>query len=96
MREPVRPQPVDELPHGDARLRIEAGRGLVEEEQARAVHDRARDHQAPPVPAGERLRPLARVRAQLEAVEELVDPGAEADRARPEVLGGDQQVLLDA
>jgi hypothetical protein len=55
------PQAVDEIPHPHARLRVEAGGRLVEEEQARPVHERAGDHQPPPVAAGESLRLLTRV-----------------------------------
>ena len=35
------------LPDGDARHRIEAGRRLVEKEDARLVHEAARDFDAP-------------------------------------------------
>ena len=35
-----------ELPHGAADLDVDAGGGLVEDQQARLVHQRARDHEA--------------------------------------------------
>src|SRR6185437_103722 len=41
------------LPHEVARLRVEAGGGLVEEEQVRIVHERAREHQPALHAAGE-------------------------------------------
>jgi hypothetical protein len=94
-RETLGAQPVDQLPDGDPRLRIEAGRGLVEEEEARAVHDRAGKHQPPLVAARQGVRLLARVRAQLEALEELPDALTQGARPRPEVFRGDQEVLLD-
>ena len=44
-------QLLDLLPHRDAHLGIEAGRRLVEEEDARTVHERHRDVEAPLHPA---------------------------------------------
>ena len=43
---------LDLLPHGDAYLGVEAGRRLVEEEDARPVHERHRDVEASLHPAG--------------------------------------------
>ena len=44
-RLPVGVEVVEDLPHGDAALRIEAGGGLVEEQHGRSMHDGAGDHQ---------------------------------------------------
>ena len=54
----LRLDPLQHLPHGDARDRIEAGRRLVEEEDARLVHQAARDLDAPPHAAREVLHLL--------------------------------------
>jgi hypothetical protein len=39
-------QAVDQFPHRHAGLRIETGRGFVQEHDARVVDDGTRDHQA--------------------------------------------------
>ena len=86
----------EHLPDRDARHRIEAGGRLVEEEDARLVHQAARDLDAPPHAARQvlhlRLAPLR----QLDRLEQLGDQPL-ALRARHAVqLREDDQVLLDA
>jgi hypothetical protein len=60
------------------------------------VHEGARDHQPALEAARQRLRLGGRVRAQVEAVEQLVHALAHASRPRPEIGGHHVQVLLDA
>ena len=77
-----RAQPVDHVPGGAARRRVEARRRLVEEDQLRVADQRERDVEPPPLPA----RELRRERVGL-----LVEPD-ERDRlvdvARLEVVAG--------
>jgi hypothetical protein len=60
------------LPHVRARLRIEPGGRLVEEQQAGLVDQAHRDVEPPPLTAGERLRPALPGIRQLELLEQRV------------------------
>jgi hypothetical protein len=48
-------EPVQAIPEEVPRLGVEAGRGLVEQEQVRLVDQRPGDREAPLHPAGQRL-----------------------------------------
>ena len=85
--EPVGAEPLDELPHGHARLGIEPGGGLVQEEQSRPVDDRARDHEPSTEAARQDLGLGVGVCAEGEAVDQLVDALAQVLGPRPEVAG---------
>ena len=56
-RLPVDVELAEDLPQGDAALRVEAGGGLVEEQDRRPVHDRPGDHQPLGHAAGEGVDP---------------------------------------
>jgi hypothetical protein len=64
-------QGADELPDLVAAVRVEAGGGLVEEEQVRGDDDAGRDVQAPPHAAGVGLDQAARCLGEAEGVEKL-------------------------
>ena len=84
------------LPHRHARDGVEAGGGLVEEEDARLVHEAARDLDAPAHAAGEVLdRRLAPLR-ELDRLQQLVDQALALAARHAVELGEDEQVLLDA
>ena len=72
---PSAAQRVDQRPQLLAHLRVEADRRLVEQHEARPVHERARDQQPPPHAAGEL------VDARVAAVAELRDLERALDRA---------------
>jgi hypothetical protein len=81
------------LPHLVARLRVEAGGGLVEEDEVGIVHQRAREHEAALHAAGELLdaaRGAPLERGELEEPRQaLLDLGLR----KPEVAPVDEQVL---
>src|SRR5258706_10119327 len=58
------------LPHEGARLRIEPGGRLVEEEELRIVHERAREHEAALHAAGQLLDAASRARLQRRELEQ--------------------------
>ncbi len=66
------PQPRDQLPELPARLRVETGRRLVEEEQLRRTDDAQRDVQAPPLSTGEPARPCPPLLLQPGGADHLV------------------------
>src|SRR2546427_2613064 len=61
------------LPHRDPRLRVEAGRGLVQEQDSRVVHEAGTQVEPPPHPARVRVGPAVRGVLQLQDIEELLD-----------------------
>ena len=65
-------QPAQRLPEEPPGLRVEAGRGLVEEHHLRVVHQGARDHHALLLPARERERLRARLVRDLQLGEQPV------------------------
>ena len=88
-------QVVQHLPHRDARDRIESGGGLVEKEDARIVHQAARDFEPPPHAAGERLGLRVAPLGQVDGLQHFGDVLL-ALRARNAVeLGVDAQVFFD-
>ena len=92
-REPLRPELLQTLPDLVARLGIEAGRRLVEDEELRPVEKRAGHHQTPDHPAGEVGRPG--VFPVVEGHEPQQLPGAprRLGRGDVEVAGEDLEVL---
>ena len=87
-------EPPDLVPHGRARLRVQAGGRLVEEQHLRPVDQAERDVQPPLHAAGVGAdQPAGRV-GQVEPAEQLVGPAASAAaRAGPGCRPGQQQVL---
>ena len=78
-------------------MRIESGRGLIEEDQVRLADQREREIEAPPLTAGEVLRAGLSLGIELDQLDQLVDP------APPLVVAavhldqlGHRQVLLHA
>src|SRR6185369_14600908 len=63
---------LDELPHRAADLDVDAGGRLVENQQARLVDHRPRDHQAPLHTAGQGARDRERLVPQRELLEVLL------------------------
>ena len=80
-REPrlVGRQPLERPDHRLAARQVEARRRLVEQEQRRLVHERARDQHAAPLALGERGEALLLAAAAAEALEQ---------RARALAVGG--------
>ena len=69
-----------ELPHRAADFDVHAGRGLVQDQQPRLVHQRARDHQPPLHAAGQRARHALALVPQLQLLQVFL--GALRARAR--------------
>ena len=63
-------QPLERADHGLAARQVEARRGLVEQQQGRLVHERARDEHAPPLALGERGEALSLATSAAEALEQ--------------------------
>src|SRR5438552_1395108 len=61
------------LPHRGPRLRVEARRGLVQEQNSRVVHEPGTQVEPPPHPARVRVRAAVRSIFQLQDIEELLD-----------------------
>ena len=68
-------KPADVLPEVRPVLRVEAGRGLVEEEHLRVVHDAEGNVEAPDLAAGVGLHLAVGELAQVEHVHELLAAG---------------------
>ena len=76
-------QLAEDLPQGDAALRVEAGGGLVEEQDGRAVHDRPGHHQPLRHAAGERHHRRLGPLGQVELHEQLVGGGPRGGAPMP-------------
>ena len=81
MVRPCRVQLAQDVPERQPRLRVEADGGLVEEEHARLVHERAGDHEALLLAAGECVDFGGLLVGDAEALQELA--GAALASARP-------------
>ena len=92
---PSRAQRVDERPQLLAHLRVQADGRLVEQQQPRAVHERAGDEQ-PPAHAARQLVDL-RVAAVGEVgdLQRALDRGLALAARQPVEVREDEQVLLD-
>ena len=86
---------VEPVPDDVTRLRVEAGRRLVEEQHLGLVDERARDRQPALHAARERLDLVVRALRELDEVEELVGARAEVLPGQPEVAAVDDDVLAD-
>src|SRR3989475_11456950 len=61
------------LPHRGPRLRVEAGRGLIQEQDSRVVHEPGTQVEPAAHPARVRVRTAVRCILQLQNLEELID-----------------------
>ena len=86
-------QPKETIPDDVARLRVETGRRLVEQQHVRVVHERARDRQAALHAAGERLDGVVCALGQLHEFEQLVRTHAQLLAGETEVAAVDDEVL---
>ncbi len=81
------------LPHLVARLRIEAGGRLVEEDEVGIVHQGAREHEASLHAAGELLDAAVGARFQRREFQQPRDARLHLRAAQPEIAPVDDQVL---
>jgi hypothetical protein len=86
----------EHLPHRDTRYRIEPGGRLVEKEDARLVHESARDFNAAPHSAGEILHLRIAPLREFDRLKQLVDQLHPRGARHTIQLREDDQVLLDA
>ena len=86
-------QLLDLLPHRDAHLGIEAGRRLVEEEDARPVHERHRDVEAPLHPARVAARDPICGFVEPDLLEQVLDALLDLAAAHAEDAALEAQVL---
>ena len=88
-------QPFDRRPHLQAAARVQAGRGLVEEEHRRAGDERRRQVQAPAHAAGVGLHGAIGRLHEVEALEQLL-PAPLGRRAALAVQAPDHDQVLEA
>ena len=88
-------EPVQPLPEQVARLRVEAGRGLVEEQDRGLVDQRAGDRQPPLHAARQRLDLVVRPLGQLGELEQLVAAARGLRPRHAEVAAVDHEVVVD-
>ncbi len=93
-RGPLAAQVVDQRPQLLAHLRVQADGRLVEQDQPRAVHERAGDEQAPAHPARQLVHARLAPVAQVGEVERPLDRGRPLVAADPIEVREDEQVLL--
>ena len=84
-RQPVAVQLVEDLPQGEAALRVEAGGRLVEEQDVRIVRDAARDHQTLGHAARERVDAGRGAVGQTELLQQFRRPRPRLPPVHPEV-----------
>ena len=84
-RRPLGVDPLDVLPELEPQLDVDPGGGLVEDQQAGAVHQRAGQDQAPLHPPGERPGALVALVAERERLEQLGGALAALATRHPEV-----------
>jgi class 3 adenylate cyclase len=83
------------VPDEEPRRRIETRRRLVEEEHPRRVHERAGDHHALGLPAGEEVRLVARTVEQAELLEQLIGALVALPRRHAVVRRVEDEVVAD-
>ena len=88
-------QPVEAVPEQVTRLRVEAGRRLVEEEQGRLVDQRPGDRQPPLHPARQRLDLVVLALGQLGELQQLVRAPVALGPRQAEVAPVEDEVLAD-
>ena len=76
-------------------LRVEAGRGLVEQQDLGLIDQRARDREPPAHAAGERLDLGIRLLLELREGEQACDALADEVLRKPEVAAVDEEVLAN-
>ena len=86
-------QPEEPVPHDVTRLRIEPGRGLVEQQHVRVVHERAGDRQPALHAARKRLDFARSALVQLDELEQPVGACSYLAARQSEVAAVDDQVL---
>src|SRR3954471_6822456 len=86
-------QAVETIPEQVAGLRIETGRGLVEQEERGLVDQASRDGESPLHAAGQRLDLVLGAVAELDEVEELHGPRSGFPSAHAEVAAVDHEVV---
>ena len=92
-RDAVLLQPVEPLPEHVARLRVEPGRRLVEQQHLGLVDERTRDREAALHAARERIDPRVAPVAQLHELEQLRGPPADLRARQVEVAAVDHEVV---
>ena len=90
---PCRSSSLQPLPHQVARLRVEARRGLVEEDEIGVVHQRAREHQASLHAPGELLDAAVGARLERREFEKPRQARGDLPLGDPEVAAVDEEVL---
>ena len=93
-RHPVRDQPADHVPDRLPAARVQPGGRLVQEQHLGAAHQAHRQVDLAPHAAGVGLHPAAGVRAEVEAVQQLVRAPARLGRGQVPEPAHHQQVLL--
>ena len=78
-----------------AHLRVQADGRLVEQHEARAVHERARDEQAPPHAAGQLVDLRGPALGEVGDLERPLDGGVALAAGHAVEVGEDEEVLLD-
>jgi len=88
-------QRADDLPQADPALRVEPGRGLVEEEDGRVVEQRARHHQALGKAAGKGRDGRRGAFGEPKLDEQVVGRGSRGAGSHPEEAAVEVEVLPD-
>jgi len=88
-------QPADITPQLHAQLEVHAGGRLVEDHEARLMHQRAREEQSPPHAAGQLRGAGVGLRAQVEHVHHLPRPAAGFGARHPVVAAVVHEGFLD-
>ena len=94
-RAPLRVEIAKDLPQCEPRLRIEADRGLVEEQHAWLVNERPRDHEALLLTARQLIDLRVRLLADAESVEQFMAPPGRGAEGHSEIRGVEFEVLDD-
>lgn len=88
-RDPRRSKLADDLPHRQAAARVQAGRGLIEENDARLTDQCHREIEASPHPARVGRKQLVRGGGEVELLQQLRDPqlpGLAAEMAKAAII----------
>ena len=94
-RDAVALEAVEPVPEHVPRLRVEAGRGLVEQQDLGLIDQRARDREPAAHAAGERLDLGVRLVLELREGEQAGDAIADDVLRKPEVAAVDEEVLAN-
>ena len=88
-------EPVQPVPDGVAGLRVEPGRGLVEQQELGLADQGPGDGEAPLEPARQGIHPLVGPVVELDELEEAVGPLPHDRAGQVEIAPVDEQVLAD-